>query len=874
MFKNKLFFPIILTLAVLLAAAGPFAAEAAGANLLDINEHWAQQYIAEMCASEIVTGYPGGFYQPDQSVTRLEVLVMLIRVLGQEDQAKNLASETVDYYVPPPAWGRGYLIWGVQRGMLDKNLLDQMAGQATRAEVAALVCGALEISPVSDELTFEDVDQIAPNYRGLVSAVVDLKIMQGFPGNIFKPDDEITRAQMAVILSRIVDYRPSDIYSARRLSGAISDIEPVNGLIVIQQDSNRFLTSNCEVFLDGKIATPDDLMVGDQANLILDDYGQVVFVKAVRVTISDPNKYKGTIDKVLPIAGEYWLTIVGFDGQAITRPANSGTYVNDAGTQRDITWLSEGKFVEISLTDNRIISIDSLETSTLKGIVRAVSSSSLTLRRDSGQTKLDVAVNVVVLKNDRTADCEDVRIGSWAEVTVYDNKVIKIDIPSANNVEGTIKELDTSGTYGITIRDDDGDNEDYVVDSDVEVGRYGSSIDFDELDTGEEVRLSLNSKDRVVYIEVSDEDYLEGEIRELDTSGTLGITIRDDDGDVEDYVVDSDVEVRRDDSSIDFDELKTGEEVKLGLDSKDRVIYIEVTDSGALEGVIRDLDTSGALGITIRDDNGDEEDYVVDSDVEVKRDGSSIDFDELDTGERVRLELDSDDRVTYIKVISSDDLEGKIRNLDTSGTYGITIRDDDGDEEDYVVESDVTVYRDDSRIDFDELDKGERVRLGLNSKGRVTYIEVVSGSGDTTISGTVVELVTGNSPLIRIEKSSGTKSQYDIEDDVDYYRDGERIDLEDIVIGSEVEVRLENREIVKIEVTNDEDITLEGTVTSVFTERVRIKQVSGNSFTYDLAENARLRDDDGDSIDLEDIDEDWEVELELRDGEIYRLTRQ
>jgi len=31
---------------------------------------------------------------------------------------------------------------------------------------------------------------------------------------------------------------------------------------------------------------------------------------------------------------------------------------------------------------------------------------------------------------------------------------------------------------------------------------------------------------------------------------------------------------------------------------------------------------------------------------------------------------------------------------------------------------------------------------------------------------------------------------------------------------------------------------------------------------------------DGYSIDLGDIDEDWEVELELKDGEIYRLTRQ
>ncbi len=805
MFKNKLFFPIILTLALLLAAAGPFAAEAAGANLLDINGHWAQQHIAEMYASEIVTGYPGGFYQPEQSVTRLEVLVMLIRVLGQEDQAKDLAWETVDYDVPPPTWGRGYLIWGVQRGMLDKDLLEQMAGQATRAEVAALVCSALEISPVSDAPAFEDADQIAPGFQGLVSAVVDLKIMQGFPGNIFKPNDEITRAQMAVILSRIVNYRPSDIYSARRLSGTISDIEPVNGLIAIRQDSNRFLTSNCEIFLNGKIAAPDELMMGDQANLILDDYGQVVFVNAVRETIADTNKYKGTVDKLLAIAGEYWLTIVGFDGQTITRPVNSGIYVNDSDIQRDITWLSKGTYVEIVLADNKIITIESLETSTLKGTVRSISSSALTLEDNNGkEKKMEVAGNVVVIKDDRIATYEDVRVGYWAEITMCDKKVMKIDMPYFSNVDGTIKELDTSGAYGIIIRDSDGD--------------------------------------------------------------------------VEDYVVDSDVEVRRDGSSIDFDELVIGEQVRLELDRDDRVIYIEVTGSGKLEGVIRELDTRGTYGITIRVDNGDDKDFEVDSGVEVRRDGSDIDFDDLDTGERVRLDVDSDDLVTYIEVISSDGLEGKIRELDTSGTYGIVIRDDDGDDEDYVVDSDVVVWRRNSRIDFDELDTGERVRLGLNNKGRVTYIEVVSASSSatTTTSGKVVELVTGKSPMIRIQKSSGTKSQYDLGDNVEYYRDGEDIDLEDIVIGSEVGVRLKNNKIVEIEVTNDEDITLEGTVTYVNTgsNKIRIEQVSGNSFIYYLADNAKLRDLYGDSIDLEDIDEDWEVELELRDGEIYRLTRQ
>ncbi|TEB13424.1 S-layer homology domain-containing protein [Pelotomaculum propionicicum] len=740
MLKNKVLFPIILSVAVLLAAAGPFAAEAAGETLLDINGHWAQQYIAEMCASEIVTGYPGGLYQPDQSVTRLELLASLVRVLGQDEQAKNLARETVDYYVPPPDWGRGYLIWGVQRGMLDKNLLEQMAGPATRAEVAALVCGALQISPGSGEPDFEDAGQIAPGYRGLVSAVVDRKIMQGFPGNVFKPDDEITRAQMAVILSRIIDnnFAGAEI-QFQRYRGAVSSIDFTNQLITLKMGDygylNKILDDDCEIYLKEKNARLTDLELGDEVTIVLNNNERVVFIKNTAQqngteSGTDYHNYAGRVDSLTYSEGEYSLHLTDFDGRQMVFPVAAAVTINQDGYTKEIYSVNQNDFVEVRIAESRITEINFLDTTKFEGTVTSINSSKLTVRNDDGEKETwQVPGNVVV--EGSTEEYEDIENGSLVEVKVYDGKAIIIEVIEESSPEGEVDSLDTSGTWGITIIKDNGSSKKYAVDDDV--------------------------------------------------------VVRNNDGDV-------------------------------------------------------------------------------------------IDFEDLDTGKRVRLRLNSDDYVDLIKVIDEAGngyVEGEIYSLDTSGAWGITITDEDGDRKKYDVVNDVTVKNSDGdSIDFEDLDTGYMVKLRLNSDGDVYRIEVIDESG-SSVSGTVNNLKTGSSPWIKIEKSSGSIAKYYISNSAYYTRNGSSINLRSIVIGSEVEIRLNNGKVVKIIVTDDLNITLQGEITdiNVSSKRIKIRQESGNSFSYYLANNADLENEDGDEIELEDLEEGWDVEIKLENGKIEKLER-
>lgn len=214
MFRNMRFYPLILVLAVMLTFAGGWTLKAEGSSFTDLGEaEWARQAITEMAASEVIAGYPDGSYGPYNNVTRLEAVTMLIRMLGLEDQARAAEDEKVDYKMPPALnWGRGYLIMAVQRGMLDEDYLDLLQPNypANRTEVAMLAFHALKFSPESGDLGFEDSDEIPAEYREGVVAMVKSGIMQGLPGNVFKPNDEINRAQVAVLMSRIIELGYAD----------------------------------------------------------------------------------------------------------------------------------------------------------------------------------------------------------------------------------------------------------------------------------------------------------------------------------------------------------------------------------------------------------------------------------------------------------------------------------------------------------------------------------------------------------------------------------------------------------------------------------------------------------------------------------------
>ncbi|OBZ09180.1 S-layer homology domain-containing protein [Bacillus sp. FJAT-26390] len=73
----------------------------------------------------------------------------------------------------------------------------------TRAEFAALLVRSLGLASDASSAAFTDVKS-SDWYAGVVGAAVKAKLVDGFDGNRFKPNDTITREQMAVMVTRAI----------------------------------------------------------------------------------------------------------------------------------------------------------------------------------------------------------------------------------------------------------------------------------------------------------------------------------------------------------------------------------------------------------------------------------------------------------------------------------------------------------------------------------------------------------------------------------------------------------------------------------------------------------------------------------------------
>ncbi len=98
----------------------------------------------------------------------------------------------------------------------DKGIIDGMTAtefkpeeKITRAQFAKLLITALNIEVKKDAaLPFSDVPAVAW-YHDYVAAAVQADLIMGYTGSIFAPDENITREQMAVILSRALKMKSS-----------------------------------------------------------------------------------------------------------------------------------------------------------------------------------------------------------------------------------------------------------------------------------------------------------------------------------------------------------------------------------------------------------------------------------------------------------------------------------------------------------------------------------------------------------------------------------------------------------------------------------------------------------------------------------------
>ncbi|WP_158289287.1 hemoblobin-interacting domain-containing protein [Paenibacillus flagellatus] len=166
----------------------------------DVAGHWAEARIAQAAQAGIVSGYPDGSFKPNAAVTRAEFTVMLARAWKLQDEARSLPFSDSQQI---GAWARASVAQAVASGIIEgfDDGSFRPDAEITRAEVAVMIAKALKL-PIDPNVStsFAD-DQAIPTWaKGALAALAKRGVMNGKGANEFDPAGKATRAEAVTVL--------------------------------------------------------------------------------------------------------------------------------------------------------------------------------------------------------------------------------------------------------------------------------------------------------------------------------------------------------------------------------------------------------------------------------------------------------------------------------------------------------------------------------------------------------------------------------------------------------------------------------------------------------------------------------------------------
>jgi hypothetical protein len=238
----------------------------------DIKGHWAESAIMEVYAKEVIRGYDNFAFRPNQPVTSLEGIVMIDRLLGYETSKYSVFA---DGYLKEkfniPEWAVGYVGAAFRNDILLYSELEKIALRRpmTRLDAATMAIRALGLAKQIKRnenlaVTYKDLSQLDLEDKAVISLVSERKIMNGFTDGSFQPENPISRAEMASILSNLFRHIPGLKYG--EVSGVVKSVNPEDNIITIlvndSMEEQVVLPQQYYIYFNDKAVAIDKLVPG------------------------------------------------------------------------------------------------------------------------------------------------------------------------------------------------------------------------------------------------------------------------------------------------------------------------------------------------------------------------------------------------------------------------------------------------------------------------------------------------------------------------------------------------------------------------------------------------------------------------------------
>lgn len=167
-------------------------------------DHWAYKDISSLVSKRLLTGYSDGSFNPSGNITVREFMTVLSRYIASDYKMGKAIVGNVK--LPDSSWGyieAKSILDRIPTKELSKFKYYNLDRPITREEVAFLMDMALDLGIPYNTNPEPLTDLAFSNYPREVKNLVDLEIFNGYPDGSFRPQNFITRAEIAAIFARM-----------------------------------------------------------------------------------------------------------------------------------------------------------------------------------------------------------------------------------------------------------------------------------------------------------------------------------------------------------------------------------------------------------------------------------------------------------------------------------------------------------------------------------------------------------------------------------------------------------------------------------------------------------------------------------------------
>lgn len=174
--------------------------------------HWAYENIMGLVEKNVINGYQDGTYRPENEVTRGEFFKLIVTSIEEPEYIDSF------YGFMKPLfnhWASIYSYYIADNGfMMTEKTVDNLDVSISRLEMAITISKIAmrqnfkrinEEDYIPEKLT--DLEGLSEENRIYVQYVVDLGIIKGYEDKTFRPNQNMTRAEVATVISRVLERK-------------------------------------------------------------------------------------------------------------------------------------------------------------------------------------------------------------------------------------------------------------------------------------------------------------------------------------------------------------------------------------------------------------------------------------------------------------------------------------------------------------------------------------------------------------------------------------------------------------------------------------------------------------------------------------------